>query len=103
MTALEYLEIENKELIKRLEKNLLRGEVTKIMTNFAIQYHKEQLAAINYTRCCNKLKDKKAMNFEEWVDFEGHRDYYNDLVDNGFAYDIEKFYKRYVEAVKPSL
>ena len=59
--------------------------------------------AINYTRCCNKLKDKKAMNFEEWVDFEGHRDYYNDLVDNGFAYDIEKFYKRYVEAVKPSL
>ena len=59
--------------------------------------------AINYTHSCTELKDKEAISFEDWVDFEGHRDYYNDLVGNGFAYDIEKFYKRYIEAVKPSL
>ena len=43
MTPLEYLEIENKDLIKKLEKNLLRGKVTKVMTDFAKYYHNEQL------------------------------------------------------------
>jgi len=60
-------------------------------------------AKINFVRCCTELKGKESMTFDEWVDFGGHRDYYNDLVDNGFAYDIGKLYRRYKKAVKPSL
>jgi hypothetical protein len=27
----------------------------------------KDLKAINYTRCCTELKDKKALTFEEWL------------------------------------
>ena len=56
MTPLEYLEIENKDLINKLEKNLLRGKVTKVMTDFAKQYHNEQL---NLSSVVDSLMDIK--------------------------------------------
>ena len=56
MTPLEYLEIENKDLINKLEKNLLRGKVTKVMTDFAKQYHNEQL---NLSGVVDSLMDIK--------------------------------------------
>ena len=43
MTALEYLEKENKELIKKLERNLIRSKVTKLMMQFAEEYHQHKL------------------------------------------------------------
>ena len=59
--------------------------------------------AINYTRCCCKLKDKESQAFEDWIDFEGYRDEYNDLLSNGFAYDIGLLHKKHNEFLKHSL
>ena len=42
-TPQEYLEIVDKDLIDKLQKNLLRARVTKVMMDFAKQYHQEQL------------------------------------------------------------
>lgn len=80
----------------KIDLNTVNPEVIKV---FAEMYIK----AINYTRCCEKLKDKETMTFEEWIDFEGHRDYYNDLQNNGFAYDIGLLYKKYNKFIKHSL
>ena len=97
---------------KQKELDRLTKELVKQITGNEVEDPQEgdyQIAyyylskAMDYTHSCTELKDKEAISFEDWVDFEGHRDYYNDLVGNGFAYDIEKFYKRYIEAVKPSL
>jgi len=30
------------------------------------KYFNKPLEAINYTRCCDKLKDKETITFEEW-------------------------------------
>jgi hypothetical protein len=89
---LELVDISRTELERTVDFSVLR---TLLNENIP-----EQLILSSVV---DKLKDKKEITFEEWVDFEGHREYYNELVDNGFAYDIEKFYKIYIEAVKPSL
>jgi hypothetical protein len=39
--------------------------------------------AINYTRCCEELKDKKAMTFEEWVESEGYTEKWDGYFKNG--------------------
>ena len=57
----------------------------------------KQEKVINYTRCCKKLKTKQTMTFEEWIDFIGKRLKYNNLIDNGFAYDIGILYKKYTK------
>ena len=59
--------------------------------------------AINYTHCCTELKDKESQAFEDWIDFEGYRDEYNDLLSNGFAYDIGLLHKKHNEFLKHSL
>jgi hypothetical protein len=42
MTATEFLDIENKDLKKELEKHLLRNKVTGVMRAFAEAYHQEE-------------------------------------------------------------
>ena len=59
--------------------------------------------AINYTHSCTELKDKESQAFEDWIDFEGYRDEYNDLLSNGFAYDIGLLHKKHNEFLKHSL
>ena len=43
----------------------------------------ELLTAINYTRCCEELKGKKAMTFEEWVESEGYTEKWDGYFKNG--------------------
>jgi hypothetical protein len=50
MTATEFLDIENKDLKKELEKHLLRNKVTGVMRAFAEAYHQEKMRE---NRDCN--------------------------------------------------
>ena len=44
------------------------------------EYFKKLLEAINYTRCCTMLKDKKTISFEDYIK------------ENGFTYKIDYTY-----------
>tara|TARA_R110000824_G_scaffold233240_1_gene421437 strand:+ start:2552 stop:2794 length:243 start_codon:yes stop_codon:yes gene_type:complete len=80
MTPLEYLEIENKDLIKRLEKNLLRGKVTKVMIDYAKEYHTKQLRIGSVSDC----------NMQDFMEhYQNSKHTFTDK-----AIDVLKSYKR---------
>jgi hypothetical protein len=56
------------------------------------KFFNKLLEAINYTPCCEELKDKKAMTFEEWVESEGYTEKWDGYFKNGikFTYWIVK-------------
>ena len=62
----------------------------EIMTDFA----KKEVEAINYTRCCETLKDKKAMTFDEykWKFFDRISDYKWSRKTDGYVYSKEDVY-----------
>ena len=64
---------------------------------------KELLEAINYNASSSQLKEKEIPTFEDWINFNGYRKEYTDLVDNGFAYDIGVLYRKYTQAIKQPL
>tara|TARA_R110000868_G_scaffold274510_1_gene533931 strand:+ start:63 stop:353 length:291 start_codon:yes stop_codon:yes gene_type:complete len=88
------------ELIYKNSKDINEGVLIDFKT---ITLLIEQIVAISVTRCCCKLKDKESQAFEDWIDFEGYRDEYNDLLSNGFAYDIGLLHKKHNEFLKHSL
>ena len=69
---------------------ILNNNITESKNDYNKIYEKdfdslanELLEAINYTRCCEELKDKKAMTFEEWVESEGYTEKWDGYFKNG--------------------
>lgn len=60
----------------------------------------EELKNLTVTHSSLQLKEKELQSFEDWIDFNGYRKEYTDLVDNGFAYDIGVLYRKYTQAIK---
>ena len=92
--------------LKQIKTRVDSGTISTVNgteTLLSKQLEKMIEVAINYTRCCCKLKDKESQAFEDWIDFEGYRDEYNDLLSNGFAYDIGLLHKKHNEFLKHSL
>jgi hypothetical protein len=75
-------------LEKYTAKNLLPSEE---IINDCIE---NTLTAINYTRCCEKLKDKKEMTFDEykWKFFDRISDYKWSRKTDGYVYSKEDVY-----------
>ena len=94
-----------KQLILSIEKaQKVFNEMNKCTNKFILQDSINKIKeAIFYTHCCTELKDKESQAFEDWIDFEGYRDEYNDLLSNGFAYDIGLLHKKHNEFLKHSL
>ena len=45
-----------------------KDRIKQINSNEIADFVNKHLVAINYTRCCTELKDKKVFTFEEWLE-----------------------------------
>ena len=83
-----------KEVIKHLEYilDITESDLTEDIEKLKIV--NKHLEAINYTRCCCKLKDKEVMSFKEFVDTFVKTTVHNET----YFYKNNEFYK--IEKVK---
>ena len=107
ISSVEILTNLNKYKMDKLQIKLERLELILVDDGYnenkiAYQILKEiQEIAINYTRCCTELKDKKKLNYEEWKFSQGLR-YMSDFTyknAKGKLFESEDLVKMY-EAYK---
>jgi hypothetical protein len=87
--------MKNTKIIKRLIDYYLEGSELTQEEHNTVRSLKEEMQAINYTRCCKQLKDKEVMSFAEWFDVYGY--YHADTMwlKNSSICGLGKVYQEY--------
>ena len=81
--------------VYREEKNIdVYADFSK-EAGFSTAYVKWLEAKINYTRCCETLKGKEEMNFEEWIKENNYRKVHKGYARNQIHFGDEEMLQRY--------
>jgi predicted AAA+ superfamily ATPase len=88
------------EIRKIVEKDLLEFfDAKTLLSNNQILMElciDSTLKAINYTHCCEALKGKKAMTFEDWVKDNGYQSTNKGFTRQGLKFTFNQIHSKYI-------
>ena len=90
----------NKYRIEYCEENGIKvKEFNKYNVNNYTNFLEKKLEAINYTRCCETLKDKYEIVFEDWLKDHKFKQSNNGFHKNGIEYKVNEITWMYIQDV----
>jgi hypothetical protein len=80
----------------REEKNMDVYAMNVNDGSFSNVYVKWLEAKINYTRCCETLKVKETMSFEDWVKDNGYQSTIKGFTRQGLKFTFNQIHSKYI-------